>query len=99
MHHKNNGDVVFVINLKIKKQNKPERNEKWWSCGVYVDFFFKHFIQQKLKYNKWHCFLQDFSARRIHFSSGCSKNHIKMQESNQKSFILTRNFLAVKKKL
>lgn len=46
MHHKNNGDVVFDINFQIKKQ-KPERNEKWWSCGVYVDFFFQTFYTTK----------------------------------------------------
>lgn len=53
------------------------------------------YLGKKINWHNGHYFLQDF-FKVIHFSSGCSKTHIQMQERFQKSFILTRNFLAVK---
>lgn len=76
-----------------------------WLGGVCVGFFSNLYdktgstLRKKINWLNGHYFLQDF-FKVIHFSSGsCSKTHIQMQERFQKSFILTRNFLAVKTNL
>lgn len=98
-------DVVYFFSVRYTVHDRNWGEQKMMVRWCLCVYFFQTcmtklgvYLGKKINWHNGHYFLQDF-FKVIHFSSGCSKTHIQMQERFQKSFILTRNFLAVKTNL